>query len=296
MKSIDLRFGNPVFLFPYWEKLMYSAYNHDLSYKNKGESFLKNIIKSTHKKQRNAVSDYKYIVIGNGASQIIQAIIAVLDKSVYAEPPFFTRFPIFANNVGKLFKTYQSELDDINIITTPNNPDNSINLSSGPTNTIFDLSYNWKQYCEPYNYNRDIMVFSLAKATGHASNRIGWALFQDHELGKKVEQWIENNTCGVSYISQVHTFKILRNQLFSDKTVFDYGKKILKNRWKELNKRKFPFKILNENGMFIWGMGKLPKNIKGLLGSEFGTTDAYFRINIGCSDLDFKRLLKYGKS
>lgn len=295
MNKLDMGFGNPSFLQDYWKKYLYSVNNYDLSYKNHGQEFLKNKIKDIHKHQENADVTDKYIVIGNGASQIIQAIIAVLNQPVYASPPYFTRFPIFSKNVGQKFKkTINPKKSYTQIITIPNNPDNKKIIDIKCKNVIFDLTYNWQQYTNTHKFNANIMVFSLAKATGHASTRVGWGIFSDRKLAKQVEEWIETNTSGVSYEAQMSAYKVLNSQLKKN-NLFKYGKRVLDNRWKEINKRKFPFKILNNSGMFAWIKGKAPKEIIYIKGSDLGVSDDHFRVNIGCDNKTFRKFLKYGK-
>lgn len=296
MKQLDMSFGNPGFLQDYWKDKLFSVYNHDLSYANKGQDFLKKKIVDIHNEHMNANTTDKYIVIGNGASQMLQAIIAMLDLPVSAKVPYFNRFPRFTRNVGQVW-TDDDEDSSVRICTIPNNPDGSHNSYWGFQETIFDLSYNWFQYhgYKSKEYDEDIMVFSLSKATGHASTRIGWALFKDHELAKKVEDWIEHNTSGVSYEAQMHAYKILNSQqiaYFRD-SVFKYGRKVLNKRWADIRERYFDFEILNDDGMFLWCRSKIkPKGIKFINGSEFGVSDDYFRINIGVSDEIFNKFIK----
>ena len=300
-------FGNPTFLQDNDQIKLDKLHivwipEYDRSYKESGDKELKETIKKIHRKYKNANTDFKHIVIGHGASHILQALIAVLQKPVYAKAPYFSRFPTFTKNVGQIWisekmSKYSHITQPVQIVTYPNNPDNKKNLSTKCKTVIYDLSYNWPQYTEVTNLDADIMVFSLSKATGHSSTRIGWAIIKDEQLANDVEEWIENNTSGISIEAQESAKKILNSEINAPNncSIMEYGKKILEDRWKLINKRKFPFKILNNSGMFAWCYGKPPTDIKYVKGSDCGMSDRYFRLNIGCSNKIFRKFLKYGR-
>jgi aspartate/methionine/tyrosine aminotransferase len=138
-------------------------------------------------------------------------------------------------------------------------------------------------------------VFSLSKATGHASTRIGWAILKDKQLAKELEMYIEVSTGGLSIDAQIRAEKVIEHQLNADYTVFDYGKHVLNERWKIINKlkkeNKFPFEVLNSSGMFLWAKGLCPPHITKIDGSDLKATNEFFRLNVGCNESDFTKFL-----
>ena len=200
-----------------------------------------------------------------------------------------SRFPILSNlaNVD-----WYNDRTGIKIVTNPNNPDGEVTDPSSAT--ILDLCYNWPQYTDVVKYDHPIMVFSLSKTTGHANTRIGWAIIKDRVIAKKLEQYIEVSTGGLSIDAQVKAEKIIQTQLKTKNTVFEYGKKILAARWEKIEKLKdsLPFKVLNKQGMFLWAQGICPKKISNLNGEALGGSYDNFRLNIGCSERTFKRFIK----
>jgi aspartate/methionine/tyrosine aminotransferase len=290
MKTLDLSYGHPTFLEPYWKDFKYDIPdNLSFEYQFGVDDALLRSISLLHKQEKNATVDGKYIVVGNGATQVLTAIIAVLKLPVYAHPPHFMRFPNIANIAGVPFKKTPHCL---NIITLPNNPDNRITINYKSNINLFDLSYNWPQYTNPVNYNEDIMVFSLSKATGHASSRIGWALFTDKNLADKVKQYIEYNTSGVSIEAQHKAVHIINSQLGIENTCFLYGRKVLLRRWKQL--LDLGIDSLNKDGMFLFGFStnakQLFRDVLFSSGKLFGVSDMCYRINVGCSNKQFLEL------
>lgn len=297
---IDMAWGSPSFLAPYWavNEIKVDHVKKPIKYELGSRTRLKKRIKEIHKKIGNADVRNKHIVVAAGASQIILALMNVLRESsiqfdsAYAIPPHFSRFPVFANYAKLDWKPGDKS---ILLVSNPNNPDNIIRDTSEAV--ILDACYNWPQYTDQVKkYDHPIVVFSLSKATGHASTRIGWAVIRDKELAKKLEHHIEVTTGGLSIDAQVKAEKVLEHQLKATYTVFDYGKHVLSERWKVLNKlntnKKIPFSLENTSGMFLWAKGKCPDNIKHIKGSDLKSTDDYFRLNIGCTEGDFNSFIE----
>jgi L-tryptophan--pyruvate aminotransferase len=300
IKQIDMAWGSPAFLSSYWEV---NKINVDKVKKKKSYSFgsrarLKNRIKRLHKKVGNAETKNAHIVIAAGATQILLGLMCVLReqnpkiKSAWAKPPHFSRFPKLAD-FAKL-DWFNTEVV-IKITSNPNNPDNSI--SDEIDSTILDLCYNWPQYTDQVkNYNHPIMVFSLSKATGHASTRIGWAIIQDKKLAKALETYIELSTGGLSIDAQIRAEKVIEHQLDADYTVFSHGKHVLDERWKIINKlhseNKLPFEVINSSGMFLWAKGLCPPHISKIKGSDLKATDEFFRLNVGCGQTEFDEFIQ----
>lgn len=306
MSKLDMSWGSPAFLIPYWDS---TPIKTDDVKKPQGYQFgsrqqLKSLIIDLHKMVGNANVDDKHVVIGGGATQIILGLFNVLKLknsdydagkkivSAWAEPPHFSRFPILANFAGLEWK---KDKNSLTICTIPNNPDGL--FSTYAKCNILDLTYMWPQYTSKMKkYNHPAMVFSLSKATGHASTRIGWAIIKDKDIAVALEQYIELSTSGLSLDSQIKAEKVIESQLKKDFTVFEDGKKTLESRWEIINRlnrnKAFPFKILNSSGMFLWAEGECPDSIICLPGEALRGEKNQFRLNIGCSDETFAKFIQ----
>lgn len=302
---LDMRFGNPAFLQPYWRNFnmeVISGSGKDMGYLDSyGSKSLKQTIKDIHRVIGNAKAIDKYVVMGVGASQIIAAAVYALDNSsVYAKAPYFSRFKQFTqfSGIGSEFSTVKRPHKQTVIVTCPNNPDGLHGRSDSKT-AVYDLVYNWPQYTDVIKYDEDIMIFGLAKATGHASTRVGWALVRDKDVADRMQHYIEMSTCGVGVESLKMCERILRHLSIIEFqfTCFKHGKDKLRRRREklaEVSKNK-KFTILNDSGMFVWGKvegedaNEFFEKTYGLLvvnGSYFGMPGhEYFRINLGC-DVD----------
>lgn len=308
MKKLELGWGNAGFLSPYWEGVNLSIHLEDIrnhihspsSYQWGHIPQLESVIRALHKVEKNAITEDKHMVVGNGASHLLVAILHVLGKPATAKAPYFMRFPKFAEAAGV---DWNASLRGVEILTTPNNPDGTV-ITQEPVNylkstLVYDLSYNWLQYATPVNYDKDIMVFSLSKATGHASTRIGWALFKDEALAKRVRDYIETSTCGMSIEAQWKALKVIEHNLYKgDETCFRWGKNVLDRQWNTIKSTNLPFEVANNSGMFLWFKMDnheeyfKEKEISYIKGEVFGSSSEYARVNIGCSEQDFEEFIE----
>lgn len=284
--KLTLDWGNPTFLAEYWDCKRLQTFdvsaNTDYIYGNLPK--LENNIRNLHKNQKNCVVDGKYIVIGNGATQILAGLMHVLTKhnKIYAQAPYFSRFPLLANMNFMTWDTSQNK-KSLQIITYPNNPDNSQEINKISDDIIYDLTYNWSIYGKTINFDEDICVFSLSKATGHASARIGWAVIEDKEIAHELTEYIERNSNGVSFYSQEIACFLIEDCVKYKDNVFLYGKKELEYRWQIIKSLSLPFEVLNSSGMFLWCKGECPEDLIGMNGEHFGVSKEYFRLNLGTS-------------
>lgn len=300
MKTLDLCWGNTNFLYPFWKNIspMSLELDKDMSY-GIILSELETAIRLLHKKEKNVVNPDGYeVVIGCGATQVIQAAIHALEPRegvprVYAQAPYFMRFPDMAHMAGGHFvKITDAYIDyDVEINTLPNNPDGKwqSGQSGDGVTVIYDLCYNFPQYMRDgvVKMNEDIMTFSLSKATGHASTRLGWALIRDPEVATKMRKFIEYQTCGVSVEAQNKAYQVLMHHWSKQNDFMEYGRAVMSARWKILGSLGFQVR----NGIFLWE--KNPERfeklgIVGINGEVFGATKEWIRLNMGCSDEDFQ--------
>uniref|UniRef100_A0A5B7B4M9 Putative tryptophan aminotransferase-related protein 2 n=1 Tax=Davidia involucrata TaxID=16924 RepID=A0A5B7B4M9_DAVIN len=242
-----------------WQSLSYFSDVRNLCWFLEPE-FAKAVIR-LHKLVGNAVTDGRYIVVGTGSTQLIQAAVYALSPpnapepmSVVSAAPYFASYPLIIDFLKSgLYKwegaaqKFSKDGPYIELVTSPNNPDGYsrhavVNRNGGIL--VHDLAYYWPQYT-PISFaaDHDLMLFTVSKSTGHAGTRIGWALVKDQEVAKKMTKYIELNTIGVSKDSQLRAAKIL--QVVSDgydhvgnpgkgEAFFEYGYNIMARRWKQL--------------------------------------------------------------
>lgn len=320
MIHLDLSFGNPEFLEPYWqlqENVMpFIGTTNGIRYeKDGGQKNLIEAIKNLHKKIGNAVVDDKFIIIGNGATQILYATVSLFrGKKVAVKHPYYFKFPGIISQAGAQM-TDNAQEADIEIVVQPHNPLN-VNfkpLKKDAEKYIYDLCYNWPEYCDVQLRNEDIMIYNLSKSTGHAASRIGWVICKNKEDATAIREAIELTSGGVSHEAQLRATEIIKSQIDlydsnidQDKSVFGYGKKELEERWETLlNTNVLGLKVINSSGMFALCEYKCPstgnvgsdafyKNykIQTVSGKQCGGTASQIRINIGCKRNDFNDLIE----
>jgi histidinol-phosphate/aromatic aminotransferase/cobyric acid decarboxylase-like protein len=284
MKTLDLKFGNPGFLQELNHNLFKLEYSSDdmayLEYNVKPE--LENAIKRIHNIANNVGDGKYYLVVGNGASQILNALGQI--RNVKYTKPAWSRFAALMPPNGK---------PEITLSTYPNNPDGSLDQSLEVD--VVDACYNWQTYYgkseQVAQLTNDVLIFSMSKLTGHASLRLGWALVRDAGLAKELADQIEIMSCGVSAVTQQAATKILSS---IDESFFIMAQNKLRARWSELEEfwpsrhygeRRGMFLYIKDFGLFA-RLGAL-----GISGEAFGDSPDMIRINIGCSKQDFNTLL-----
>jgi len=298
--------------------------------KEGGKEELKEAIRFLHSSVGNAVTKDKHIVVANGATQVLMAAMFAYAKiygiqNVYAKPPYWFRFPEMTDiNKLKFVNEVTPEIisNTLNIITYPSNPENIIGYGEKySSHNIHDMCYNWPQYIDVSPMNEDIMIFGLAKCTGHAGSRVGWALIKNPQIADEMCRYIEYDTGGVSVESQIRAATLLDKQAYIYKelspyggvTCFSYGKKILDSRWERIKEvgllepgHKSGIQILNNSGMFAWGKylennaakkieEKFDLLVLGGQASSPGETDK-FRMNVGSTDAEFDKFINKFKS
>ncbi|CAI8587558.1 unnamed protein product [Vicia faba] len=266
--------GDPVGFSTFWEKLREEAKveikgDEVMSYFGDANLCwymlpqMRNAILRLHKVVGNANTEDKYIVLGNGSSEVYLALLYALSTekpsdipiNVVAAAPHYSDYEGATDMLqSKLFQwsgdasVYDKDEPYIEVVTSPNNPDGALRTpvvkSDAEGKVIYDLAYYWPQYT-PINHelNQDIMLFTFSKCTGHAGSRIGWALVKDIEIAKKMVKFLHLSSIGVSKESQVRATKIIEvicdgyqnsNSTPSDRLFFNYSKKLMKDRWEKL--------------------------------------------------------------
>lgn len=295
------------------------AYNH-----GRPNQALVEEIKKLHKYVGNAETSGYTVIVGNGASQIVSAVGYALSKArinnVLLVPPFWGRLKFLLNagfnaagDFGNAVRHAKSDITGpwVRFATSPNNPDAREESPEGEFKVV-DMCYSWPQYTKKIERStHDVMIFGLSKATGHAGTRIGWALVKDPDMAENMRLYIHMSTCGISNDAQARAISIIGSILSAEKnsipSCFQFGKEKLAKRWKEfkfVSTKIDEIKVLNSSGMFAWCQlpgevrpGIDPQmwhNVRVSPGHDFGMPwpdTRFIRINLGCSDEDFKNLM-----
>lgn len=189
-------------------------------------------IRKLHKLVGNAVVEGKYIVLGTGSMQLLNAAVASLSPtsgnpaSVVSATPYYGAY----RSQTEMFETAHyhwagdanvyaeeqglSNESTIEFVTSPNNPDALIRqavLNGSNASTVYDLAYYWPHFTAITGArDNDVMLFTLSKVTGHAGSRVGWAIVKDAAVYKKLVQYVGTNIIGVSHESQLRATQLLR--------------------------------------------------------------------------------------
>lgn len=327
-RSLDLGFGFPRYMTPFWgkEKKKVSLDYQNFADYNSAEPTKQMfaLIKNMHGISTKGIEDT--IVVGFGASQMVAAA-AYAYKKVHKidwwimKDTYWGRLKrlILFGNVMANIITDSSQFNKynnaVNFIVHPNNPDGCImqkpkHKSNVKNNfVVVDACYAWPQYDTHKTGTSipegDVTIFSLAKSLGLAGLRIGYALCKDVRIAQAMREYVELSTGGYSTVAEFTAGLLSKKQI---KECLAYGKQKLDQRRAILNnlieKVDLPFVITNleEPGMFLWCRHKTNKNgkkaiekqynINSVEGSFFGADDTYFRLNLGCSDSEFKELIR----
>ncbi|ESQ33397.1 hypothetical protein EUTSA_v10007588mg [Eutrema salsugineum] len=271
---VDANSGDPLFLEPFWMQksegsavvesgwhmMSYSYY----AYGSFVSQELEKVIRKLHNVVGNAVTDNRFVIFGNGATQLIAASVHALSRTnssssssparLLASVPFYNMYKnqadfFYSANVkfgGDASALKESEDNDnvtqvIEVVTSPNNPDGKMRravLDGSNVKTIHDNAYYWP-YFSPTTHpvDEDLSLFSLSKTTGHAGSRFGWALVKDKAVYERMKTYINLSSLGVSRDSQLRALQLLKVVLGDGgEEIFNFGYKTLKKRWDTLNK------------------------------------------------------------
>ncbi|KAJ4711051.1 Tryptophan aminotransferase-related protein [Melia azedarach] len=355
---LNLAQGDPTAFEPYWRNLgdkctMVISGSDLMSYlSDMGnicwflEPELAEAIRHLHIEVGNAISKDRHIVIGTGSTQLYQAALYALSSPDSSEPisvvsaaPYYSQYPPQTDYLRSgLYKwagdafTFDNDGPFIEIVNSPNNPDGTIReavvVNKGKGWLIHDLAYYWPQYT-PITHvaDHDIMLFTLSKCTGHAGSRIGWALVKDAEVARKITNFIEFNSIGVSKESQLRAAKIIGvicdgcqdfESSKSDTNFFEYAQRLMAERWKKLREAvrssevfslaEYPLDFCNfigeftkSNPAFAWlqckedvDCEKLLRELKVMVrgGKQFEADEMYARVSMLSRDESFNLLLE----
>jgi len=307
--ALDLRMGDPLYLSEYWKKkkLKLPSWGGP-GYRKNIEPELESLLRVMGYVQNlRPQGRYHSVVLGNGSSQLIQAAAYAFRMKtghnvLYAPAPYWPRFDQIVELAGSQMHDLKSvSLGVPKLVTNPNNPCGSFTrriMSQIPgVPTIFDLNYNWPHYRKSEILHSDfftaddVFIYGMSKLSGHASLRVGWAYVADPTIAKFMVDFIEASTCGVSMEAQKKAYSIL-NHIDNHPEYFRWARNKLDRRFIEVSKYLEPD---NTTTMFFYGKGKVLADKAGVLyipSQNFKDAPGKIRLNLGCSDSDFKELIR----
>ncbi|KAK1440396.1 hypothetical protein QVD17_06221 [Tagetes erecta] len=344
--AADADSGDPIYLEPFWMQnaadttVVISGW-HRMSYDYADHNMmsieLENFIRKLHSIAGNAITKGRYMVFGVGSSQLLNAAVYALSSTpskVLASTPFYPVYKdqtMFFNSESFQFEgdtnswksnNSTNNMDVIEFVTSPNNPDGELRQSILKGKTIYDHAYFWPQFTPiPGPSDQDLMLFSLSKLTGHAGTRFGWAIIKDRDVYEKVLKYIYLADMGISKDTQLRVLKILKVAIKQDtKLFFDFAYDKMRDRWDRLTSifsKSTRFSIQKRHPLHcnFFHQTRLPspayawvkcereedddcasllksERILGQSGSIFGAKDRYTRLSLIKSQDDFELLLQ----
>eukprot|EP00253_Pinus_taeda_P029740 PITA_29740 len=239
----DVDSGDPLFLEPFWignakasATVVPGWYRMGYGFTTPTSPELETQIRGIHALVGNAVTEGRYIVIGTGSTQLINAAVYSLSPrhqdahpaQVAAAVPYYgpyrTQTQIFdsvdsiwagdARTWAQSSKALNSTTRFVEIVASPNNPNGLFQegvLEGQNVRTVYDHAYYWPHFTaitEPAN--EEVMLFTLSKVTGHAGSRLGWAIVKDFDVYRKMAEYVFENTIGVSHDTQLRATTLLK--------------------------------------------------------------------------------------
>lgn len=166
------------------------------------------------------------VIITNGAKQALGACFYALQqmgkKTVGMRTPYWALIPPLVKMHG-LEPLASFEGADANLLLLPNNPDgfSDIHTQAGPIKDhrengvplIHDAAYYTHIYLpwgHPLNSIGDVQIYSISKMLGLSGLRLGYVVCPNKEFYKWVLHYMENMTVGVSVMSQIFLYDLMR--------------------------------------------------------------------------------------
>jgi len=246
----DVDSGDPVFLEPFWIRNAEASATvvpgwYRMGYKiHDGPTILispelETQIRGIHALVGNAVTEGRYIVIGTGSMQLINAAVYSLSPrhqdaqhpaQVVAAAPYYGAYrsqtqmfdsvdSIWGGDARKWAKHSESlnSTRFVEIVASPNNPTAFLQegvLEGQNVRSVYDHAYYWPHFTAIIGpANEDVMLFTLSKLTGHAGSRLGWAIVKDYDVYQKMGEYVIGNTLGVSHDTQLRATRLLKTAI-----------------------------------------------------------------------------------
>lgn len=247
------------------------------------------------------------VIISNGAKQSVGSVFYALKKAgknkINMPSPWWSLFPPLIKMHGLEHCGLPLPFDDsAELVVYPNNPDgggleyldqkliDAKNAHGIPT--IHDAAYFSKIYLGediPKIGTPNVQIYTCSKLLGLSQLRVGYAVYHDTQLYKDALSYMEHMTVGVSILSQMYAYNILKeiedNPEKTDRFETNCYIDIALNK---AHASEIPSDILepsgNPTGMFLWtkcyNLDAFKNNkINVVEGTPFGMP-GYIRMNV----------------
>lgn len=263
----NLAIGEPEFLRRVFEPHYPRHYGSDLSYPDtKPSDDLLFELRKLHPKG--------HIVVTNGAKQALHAAVHALKinnpglvTGLYHHAPYWPSYPTIAKYANLPFHTQSSDQFDVDVVTSPNNPDGKERKDGIVWDAVYAHSvYGWSG-AEPMHA---ISVWSAGKMLGSPGTRVGWLVTENGALAGHAQQFVEQTTSGVSTVGQHHVAATLRNTERVRKDLYTSAEFVLKTNRSRFNLYldKYITDLGTGKGMFMWFQAKDPEKFANALSAS----------------------------
>lgn len=335
-KKIDVSLGN-TYLWQEWyrekdiliEQSIICTYQfHQPLNSNNGDMKLANAIIQFHKVNGYNIPHNSYILTGLGSTQVIISLLYTLRDiygilNVWEKTPYFASHKDMVDITGNRWKSMNPPTFpnlDVEIVTSPCNPDGSIRLPETDAKiVIWDAVYAWSWYGvsqslllskmkEACKDKILIPIFSCSKSIGLAGQRVGYAIIDDSVYNQLSTPDLDFISIYQSYnysttLGTCRSGEGTCRTILNSYKVFPEIKEELERRYDLLHK-KFSIieglQILSPKGFpYMWLYLKdvdlynefLKRGIQGISGTLFGVTNEYVRISLYISSATFNSLM-----
>lgn len=274
----DVDGGDPLFLEPFWIGNAEASATvvpgwYRMGYKMHAGPIiqispeLETQIRGIHALVGNAVTEGRYIVIGTGSMQLINAAVYSLSPAqVVAAAPYYGSYRSQTQMFDSVDSVWEGDARTwakrskslnstrfIEIVASPNNPTAFLQegvLEGQNVKSVYDHAYYWPHFTAIIGpANEDVMLFTLSKLTGHAGSRLGWAIVKDYDVYQKMGKYVIGNTLGVSHDTQLRATRLLKTAIVgyqrkleegktdesrNHKLLFHYAYDVMRGRWQRL--------------------------------------------------------------
>ncbi len=269
-------------------------YNTDVT----SESSFTDAVRQFHRNNGWVIPNDAIIVTGLGSTQVLMGLIQAFGSTYYSKPVTYPDYKMMANVMRYPWVTDPH----VEIVTSPNNPDGSIQSPSTQAEAIiWDMVYAWPWY--GYNHRDivnhslsndryNILVFSCSKSIGLGGARVGYGIIPSSVVRRypylldRYKDYIILSTQGVDTPGQEMASLIMKKI-----SSFPLIRSTLLARYDELSQllRLHGIEILSPRGFYYMWIRKKNTNLykalpfDGIDGTNFGATSEYVRINMCCS-------------
>eukprot|EP01018_Ginkgo_biloba_P009316 Gb_19304 [translate_table: standard] len=237
--------GDPMFMEPFWIRNAEASatvvpgwYRMSYGINDASQSMiskqLEAQIRALHELVGNAVTEGRYIVVGTGSMQLLNAAVNSLSPTdalnpalVVAPTPYYSGYKAQTEMFESVDfkwngnarpwakrKKYSNSTKFVELVASPNNPDAFLQkavLEGENAKSIYDHAYYWPHFTAILQpADEDVMLFSLSKLTGHAGTRIGWAIVKNYDEYIRMFNYVAQNTLGVSHDAQLRATRLIK--------------------------------------------------------------------------------------